>query len=460
MPSANLLTIGQAVSTSLQNSIAEMIGNKRLVDKLDSAVTRHHNASIEKYDALSNCDSTCMDLIQPLITELSPQLQAMRIELSLMQPDDLKPAAIARTEAWFGMIPRQPFSKSPALQMLNANERTILREAFVRRLAQRVPAVAARADAIISKSEPPFTSSAEALVVNNAMIDIQRDARKKYLKIIGENPLLIFISDARLPLSPQDISEAAKQLRDHISEEKIRLIQISDPAEKSEALIEYRAAANSVLKDEPGLCSLANALNARSEASRARRALAHAAGQIAAGFAAFGLCSGIVTCGLAAAALSAVDYGIARDDAKEAFRTGVSKASRSDNGRDRFAADAMTTADSAAQMQYATLALAAPTFVKSGAEVVKLTTGMIRSTLSKAAPAMVTKGRYLNEMVGGPAPSRLNLVSQSYFKEVLEPHTGREREIIEVLIERMQAKGIEPSKISRHIEDRLRTCVF
>lgn len=459
LPLSDLRSHGAQIQNSLAATVSDIRDTHRFSRKLELAVFQQLDASLEKYERFARCDASCAPGLQEMIDRLTPQLMSVRTELSIMQPDDLSPGAMGRSESWFSLKPKHPFSQSPELQLLTKNEREATREIFVHRLAAKVPSVAARADKILSNGELLAQSRSEEIAVGKAMIQVQSEARENYLKLIGNDALLIFLSDAHLPLTVHEIVEASAKLKDQIAKEKTRLNAIKDPIAKSEAFIQYHAAADSILKTEPGLCGTADKWAEQAEALQSRRQLTIAAGQVAASFAAFALCSTVVGCAFTAAAVSTVDFGIAKADANEAFKSGVAKAARPDVAREHFATDAMTTADSAARFEYATLAMSVPTIVKSGVEAVRSTNTALKALEITKGPA-VTKGRFVNEVVGGPERSRLNIVAQTFYRDLLEPYVGREREIVETLIERMQAKGIPPEKISTTLKDRIRQCAF
>ena len=426
-------------------------------NKLSVGVESQLNTVIAKYDRWAKCEGACTDLDTSLAT--LPKIQrAMRFELALMEPDDLTSGAIQTPRGWFTVKPKHPFSKSPELAFLTSTENGEVKAEFFRRLAKHDPSIASRIDAIQSGTELIGRDSLQINRIEKAILKVRAEARQNYLRLIGTNPLLIFLDDHGQPLDRRAIAEASAKLSNETLHEKTRLAGIQDPKEKAEALIEYKAVAETVLKQNPRYCVAAEKLAVASEASRKSKALALAVGQVAAGFAAATFCGTVIACGIGAAIVTSADFGIAAYDAQNAFRSGVASAAISGAVGDRDVGQAMANADTAASMQGAILAMGLPTVLKSGVDIVRASASALRGAAVKTAPVIV-KGGLLNEVVGGAPPSKLNPFFQSFYKDVLESHQGREREIIETLIERLQAKGMKPDKISTTIKDRIRQCV-
>lgn len=166
---------------------------------------------------------------------------------------------------------------------------------------------------------------------------------------------------------------------------------------------------------------------------------------MAVGIASTVMCGTIVSCGLAAAGLSAVDFGVASHDASMAFKEGVSQSATSRDGE-----SLMTKADSAAGVQALSLVFGAPTALKSSFDLLR------KGSALAARSSTEVVGRQVATKPGGA--TSLNALHSIVYRDLLKDHEGREREILEIVIERLQKRKMDPDQISKLLKERVRQC--
>jgi hypothetical protein len=456
-----LRSTGLIVSTRLETTLQNLKDSVGLQDELEKAVLNHLGTSLEKYEHLGSCDSRCSPEMSPMLLKTAPEISQLRLEMSLMQPEEVGTNAIETDRGWFSTVPRHPFAKSPSVPSLSEGERNSIRDEFLKRLAEKLPFIAARLPSIKARKSVLGETAVERGQIAQALVQIQNEARQNYLKAIGRNPLLIFLeqNDPDLPTSTRDLAAASQYLANEIRAESARLKGLPASPEKSQAFIEYQPLVEATLRRHPEYCTAAlNVANA-AESHRTNMRIGLVAGQVAAGFATFVLCSTVVSCGFAAAVLSAADFGVASHEAKVAFRQGLATTVTSERHSDT--SELMANADSAARLQGLALTLGAPTVLKSGGELLRATSTFLRSSAKGARVVAATSVTQSRELTGLSTAKQTasNPIFRAVYSGIVNEHSGREREIIEELIRRYEAKGLNPVEISTTIRQRVNQCV-
>ncbi|CAN5555893.1 hypothetical protein BH10BDE1_BH10BDE1_35980 [soil metagenome] len=461
---ALLRTTGFAVASSLDTTMQNLKDANGLQTELEKTVLNHLGASLAKYSRLAECDSKCATELNPMIMKLTTDVAQLRTEMSLRQPDEVGTIAIETTRGWFSERPKHPFAKSPSVPSVSNEERTSTRDEFLKRLATKLPFVAARMEGVKAHKSVLAETPGERAQVAQAVIQIQNDARKNYLRAIGANPLLIFLDQnhPERPTSTRDLAVASQRLAKEISTEKKRLQEIPPSPEKSQAFLEYRTLAERTLQRHPEYCSLAQSLADSSDRRRDVERVGIVVGQIAVGFASAALCSTLVSCGVVAAVFSGADYGVAAHEASVAFRRGLG-ATVTAQGSD--SSELMTNADSAARIQGLALALGAPTVLSTGGSLLRVSGAFLRRSATSAETATATvaiKSTASTSELTGLSTSRRatpNPFFAAVYTDLFKSHVGREKEVIEELIHRYEAKGLNAVDISMTVKQRVRQCV-
>jgi len=428
-----LLETAPLISGQLVKLTTEMQRSQKFDNSLEQSVLSRLDESIERYERLSRCQAPCQIPPETLDSTLK-QHKALKTELALMQPDDISINARQSPKAWTASRPIHPFPKAASLPLAAADEKDGHRREFLRRLADKTPFIKSRTESLLKNKGAIAENPAETQQIDQAMIEIRNEARQKYLELISGNPLLLFAKDG------SEIRDASKKLADEIRSEKKRLLEL--PKEKRlDALIEYTSLTENILKSNPEFCETAEKLAAAAESRRIRKQVGLVAGQIGMGLASAFMCGTMISCSLAAAGVASLDFGIASHDASMAFQHGVSQAATDDASPKpaRPSESIMTRADAAASVRGLSLVLGAPTVIKSSLE-------LVRRGSALAASGHATRR------------AQLNTLDHIVYRDLLSHHVGREREIVETVIERLQQRKLTPDQISKFIQERVRQC--
>lgn len=243
-----------SILNHLEITKIEMKNSQDFDRAIQQKVFQHLDEAIAKYDRWSSCETPCR-LNSETVETSRQQYERMRLELSLMQPDDPTIQARQSPKSWIASRPRHPFAAAASLPLSTAEERDQARGEFLRRLSEK------------KISTTLGDTREEVTRIDKAMIDIRSEARRNYLALISDNPLLLFLNSdsqtsskaSKTEITSPQIREASKKLADEIRSEKARLLELP-MADRLEALIDYAPLAERILKQNPQLCNTAEKL--------------------------------------------------------------------------------------------------------------------------------------------------------------------------------------------------------
>lgn len=482
-----LQTTGRLISNSLGDTVRSLKDTSAFTKDLENGVNALLDNSNAKYQAWSTCPSArsdCAAKVGMPTASLKRKFAQMRIELALMSPPAAEMVANNTEGARYASVPKHPFAQLPSLRPSTPEERAQLHREFMDRLVKVVPSLKPHVARIMSGQES-ITLSITPLELQRAMIKIRKEARANYMAMIGDNAALMYIDDKTTPknergenaIANQEIAAAGGLLANELRTEKSRIGALS-PQRKLEALIEYTPVVESLLTKNPQLCEAADRIAEAADKRRAHLKMTIAVSQVGAGIVSAFMCSSVIACSLATAAVSSTDYLVAAADAREAFKKGITVAATGEGLTHADGKAAMAKADTAQRMQGVSAALTVPTVVQAAIDIgtsvkaartaSEVARADARIAAMEAPPAARPAAKPLtSEVVGaeathaGAVPSTLPkaFIPRGLYDDILDGTEGQERELIEQLIVKLRHKYSDPKKISQMIKDGLRQCV-
>jgi hypothetical protein len=211
-----------------------------------------------------------------------------------------------------------------------------LQDAFLQRLGEKVPAVKTRRAAEGKNFELLALDKNSEIYVDQAMVQIRNEASGRYLKLLSQNPLLVFLEqvsadrdDKADPDSPtlaqmqSALSRMEAAYDERIAQLETDAQEVAPSRRADRALLDHKRIVERILSEHQHLCPMATKAYKRAQMAKATTQVGIAVAQIGASLFTLATCSTVIYCVGASAVLSVVDYSVARNRTDKAFKLGL-----------------------------------------------------------------------------------------------------------------------------------------